>query len=276
MNPPYSPNRYWTEIADEYSRAEDDGLAPVLHPNVPDWYNQTIDAMQFSAVLRALDVAKIEKGSRILDVGCGTGRWLRRYERLGYQATGLDLTLGMLSLARKNRTQSPLVGGESSRLPFKDSSFDAVSDITVVQHQLPASQPQAISEMLRVIKPGGRLILMELIRGKGGHIFPMPPGEWIHNTTMFGAVLLEWFGQEFMFLDRAFVKLARLVASDDRSETNDLQKHAHSQSCPQPVARELFWRVRHITASLSAQIDPTASLVFPARLATHGVFIFGK
>jgi cyclopropane fatty-acyl-phospholipid synthase-like methyltransferase len=78
MNPPYSPNRYWTEIADEYSRADDDGLAPVLHPNVPDWYNQTIDAMQFGAVLRALDVAKLEKGSRILDVGCGTGRWLRR------------------------------------------------------------------------------------------------------------------------------------------------------------------------------------------------------
>src|SRR3984957_4174498 len=271
MNPPYSPNRYWTEIADEYGRADDDGLAPILHPNVPDWYNQTIDAMQFSAVLRALSVAKLERGSRILDVGCGTGRWLRRYERLGYRPTGLDLTFGMLSLARKNRTQSPLVGGELFRLPFKDSSFDAVSDITVVQHQLPTSQPRSIAEMLRVLKPGGRLILIELIRGKGNHIFPLSPRNWIDLVTSAGATLVNWFGQEFMLMDRAFVTLARLLVHGRDHQTISLQT-VNSDS----LSREMFWKIRRLSAIISARIDPTVGRIFPGKLATHAVFIFVK
>ena len=144
----------------------------MLHPGAPLWFNQLIDAAQFRAVLRAFDLATLQSGARILDVGCGTGRWLRRYEVMGFHPTGIDATLPMLSLARKNRTFSSLVAGESFRLPFADCAFDGVSDITVVQHIPYVSQPQALSEMLRVLKPGGRLCWTELIRGKGAHIFP--------------------------------------------------------------------------------------------------------
>jgi ubiquinone/menaquinone biosynthesis C-methylase UbiE len=271
MIEPYAPRDYWTEIADAHSQGQGDGLAPVLHPNVPDWYNRTIDKLQHRALLRALKIAKLDVGSRVLDIGCGTGRWLRRYEELGYRPTGIDLTAGMLSLARRNRTRSPLVGGESSRLPFKDSSFDAVSDITVIQHQLPTSQPRSVAEMLRVLKPGGRLILIELIRGKGNHIFPLSPQNWIELVTSSGATLVDWFGQEFMLMDRAFVALARLLLRRRDQKTISLQG-LNSAS----LSREVFWRIRHVSASFSARIDPTASRIFSGKLATHAVFIFVK
>ncbi|HXM05083.1 MAG TPA: class I SAM-dependent methyltransferase [Chthoniobacterales bacterium] len=271
MSEPYAPREYWTEIANAYSQGDGDGLAPVLHPNVPDWYNRIIDRLQHGALLRALDIAKLDVGSQVLDIGCGTGRWLRRYEGLGYRPTGIDLTAGMLSLARKNRTRSPLVGGESCRLPFKDASFDAVSDITVIQHQLPASQPRSIAEMLRVLKPGGRLILIELIRGKGNHIFPLSPRNWINLVTSAGATLVDWFGQEFMLMDRAFVTLARLLVRGRDHQTISLQA-VNSAS----LSREMFWKIRRLSAIISARIDPTVGRIFPGKLATHAVFIFVK
>src|SRR5450631_717002 len=212
MTKSYSPRNYWNEAAKTYNESDEEGLGPVLHPNVPSWYNRTIDAIQLRAVLRAIRIAKLDPGSRILDVGCGTGRWLRRYESLGFCPMGVDATLAMLALALKNRTNSPLVAGESFSLPFADSTFDATSDIIVLQHLLPEYQPRAVCEMLRVIKPGGRLILMELIRGHGTHIFPRSPQGWIDSANASGASLVSWFGQEFMLVDRAFVKIAKNIS----------------------------------------------------------------
>jgi SAM-dependent methyltransferase len=269
MTSQYSPREYWSEIADTYGQPDGEGLAPVLHPNVPDWYNRAIDALQFRAVLRGLEVAKLVAGMTILDVGCGTGRWLRRFENLGFRPAGLDMTVGMLSLARKNLTRSPLVGGESFRLPFNDATFDAVSDITVVQHQPHSCQPQAIAEMLRVIKPGGKLILMELIRGKGDHIFPRSPQAWINGVTSFGASLIGWFGEEFMLLDRAFVNFSHLFVSKNLVKTNQPRGRVH-------LAHELYWNARRVVTPLSAQLDPILGRVCPQKFATHGVFIFGK
>ena len=271
MAEPYVPREYWTKVANACSQDEGNGLAPVLHPGVPDWYNRIIDVLQHRALLRALDIAKLETGSKVLDIGCGTGRWLRRYDDLGFHATGIDLTAEMLLLARKYRTRSPLVGGESCRLPFKDARFDAVSDITVIQHQKRASQTQSIAEMLRVLKPGGRLILIELIRGEGNHIFPLSPGNWIEAVTSSGANLIDWFGQEFMLIDRGFVNLARLIG----------RKTDHKIMSPQrlssvSISRNIFWNVRHFTAQISARIDPIVSQISPGKLATHGVFIFLK
>jgi SAM-dependent methyltransferase len=79
----YSPKEYWANIADDFRSADPAGIAPVLHPGAPAWFNQLIDKQQFHALRRALALATIPTGARTLDVGCGTGRWIRRYEQLG-------------------------------------------------------------------------------------------------------------------------------------------------------------------------------------------------
>jgi ubiquinone/menaquinone biosynthesis C-methylase UbiE len=273
---PYSPKDYWANIAEDFRLADSTGLAPVLHPGTPSWFNELIDKLQFQAMRRALALAQVLPGSKVLDVGCGTGRWVRRYAQLGLLATGLDGTRGMLTTARKHGTIEPLVAGEARQLPFLDSSFDCVTDVTVIQHIPSESQTRALSEMMRVLRPGGRLILVELIRGAGPHIFPHPPENWIEQVTSHNAKLIAWFGQEFLLPDRLFVHLAQSLRGGNGTSPRPDLLGASSPSNANRALRSAYWRFRRITTSVSAWIDPLTEKICTARLATHGVFVFRK
>jgi len=268
----YCPKEYWTGVAHGKASGDATGFAPVLHPDAPAWFNRLIDGLQFQAVRRALKVGDVREGMCILDVGCGTGRWLRRYRQMGLHAMGVDATLPMLRLALERGTEAPLAAGQAQRLPFADGGFDCVSDITVVQHIPTDLQTDALGEMVRVLKPGGRLILMELIRGDGLHVFPRNPQDWIEQVASRGARLLGWFGQEFLVLDRLFVRAARAIAPG-RGSAGLSSEH---QSERAPLARRTYWAIRHVTAPLSGWIDPAVAKVIPGKMATHGVFVFRK
>ena len=159
----YSPKEYWSNLADGSDSVDATGFEPILHPLAPAWFNQIIDNLQFRAVQRALTLAALPPGAHFLDVGCGTGRWVRRYGELGFSAVGVDATIGMLRMARCHDTRAPLATALAQSLPFPDAAFDCLSDITVVQHIPYGLQPKALQEMVRVLKPGGRMILMEVI-----------------------------------------------------------------------------------------------------------------
>jgi len=271
----YSPKEYWAGIADDFRSADPSGIAPVLHPGAPAWFNQLIDKQQFHAIRRALALARIPPAARSLDVGCGTGRWVRRYEQLGFRAAGLDVTLGMLNTARQCGTDGLLVAGEAHRLPFSNGAFDFVSDVTVVQHIPTELQSAVIGEMMRVLKPKGHLLLFELIRGRGAHIFPRSPEDWIEQASSNGATLLGWFGQEFLLPDRLFVRLAQSVSSGNGTRLGT-PLPGNSESPARSAIRTGYWRFRHVTASVSAWTDGLAEKICPARFATHGVFVFRK
>jgi SAM-dependent methyltransferase len=268
----YSPKEYWSGVAQAAGSGDVTGLAPVLHPLAPAWFNALIDKLQYQAMRRALRLANVATGAHVLDVGCGTGRWVRRYQGLGFHALGVDATSSMLAIARERGTTAPLIAGEAYCLPFVDAQFDCVSDITVVQHIPVSMQAAALSEMMRVLKPGGRLILIELIRGSGSHIFPHRPHEWIDQAAAVGASLVGWFGQEYMLLDRVFVRAAHIMT---RSYGPGAAETAFFPPHP-TVARRAYWALRQVTAPLSAWIDPTVERILPPRLATHGVFVFRK
>ena len=272
----YLPREYWTDLAQGAPAADFSGFAPILHPDAPAWFNRLIDDLQFRAVRRALALSNARPGERILDVGCGTGRWLRRYQDLGLSATGVDATTPMLRLARGLGTITPVVVGEAQRLPFKDAHFDLISDVTVVQH-IPASfQTEAVREMARVLKPGGHMILMELIRGQAEHIFPRSPREWIELATSQGLRLTDWFGQEYLLLDRLFVRAALAFTRNNGKPMPGASTATASAARHSPSARRLYWRIRHVTAPLSAWTDPLAEKLCCGEAATHAVFIFQK
>ena len=175
----YSPREYWTQLARDFAQDDATGFAPVLHPGTPYWFNEAIDGLQSRAWGRVLDHCELGKGALLLDVGCGTGRWLRRCGQRGLSGVGVDQSLAMLRLARQRATLSPLFAGEIQSLPFLDESFDCVSGVTVVQHIPSTQQEQALREIVRVLRPDGYLILFELIRGHGPHVFSRTPAGWI-------------------------------------------------------------------------------------------------
>jgi len=273
---PYSPKEYWEGLAEDFDSADTSGFAPVLHPNAPPWFNRLIDTLQFRAFRRALAMASIPQGAAVLDVGCGTGRWVRRYEEFGFRATGVDATASMLRVARELKTTAPLVAGEAYRLPFPDARFDLVSDITVVQHITASLQPQALGEMVRVIRPGGCLILMELIRGEGPLLFPRSPRDWIEQAASCGAKLVGWFGQEYRLFDRLFVRVALMLAGRNGSAVNAATVPQERTPEHSTLTRRIYWGIRRVTVPVSVWADPIADRICPAHFATHGVFVFRK
>lgn len=102
------------------------------------------------------------RGLKVLDVGCGNGYVLFQYARNGAEVTGVDLTATAIDLSRKRFALGGLAGTfveiDGEHLPFLDDHFDIVCSMGVLHH---ISTPQTIvDEIYRVLKPGGRLIVM--------------------------------------------------------------------------------------------------------------------
>jgi SAM-dependent methyltransferase len=271
----YSPKDYWSGVAD--SGANDaTGYAPVLHPDAPAWFNSLVDRLQERAWKRGLTWASLTPGARVLDVGCGTGRWLRRYSKLELNAIGVDATPGMLRRAREVGTKCPVVAAPAQRLPFKNETFDLVSAVTVVQHVPADAQSGVLREMARVLRPGGHLMLLELTQGFGPHVFPRSPRDWIQQVTAAGLSLVNYSGQEFLLLDRALVKCVqamRGVAGASAGAMLPGQSPPTSSSSP---SRRMYWEARHAACKLSEWIEPVAQRICPVEWAAHVLMVFRK
>lgn len=276
----YSPKEYWTHLARDFARGDDRGFAPVLHPGAPDWFNEAVDRLQSKAWNRVLDCCALGKNASVLDVGCGTGRWVRRLGQREFSVVGFDQSPLMLRLAQERGTRSPLFAGEVQNLPFRDESFDCVSAITVVQHIPPSQQGPALREMIRVLRPGGYLILFELIRGQGPHVFSRPAADWISQVSAMGPRPIVWFGQEFLLFDRPMVALVqRLRAFAGYAASQTLpgkSQGAGDHAGSGLLARRIYWALRRISVVTSVWIEPVATKICPKTLATHGVFLFQK
>lgn len=130
----------------------------------------------------ARDVAAAASpGARILEVGCGPGHLSTRLARdQALEVTGLDLDPAMIERARANAARSEIQGraprfveGDVASLPFDDSSFDLVVSTFSMHHW---SDPTAgLSEIARVLRPGGRVLLWDLTAGLRLPFHPRAP-----------------------------------------------------------------------------------------------------
>jgi SAM-dependent methyltransferase len=96
-------------------------------------------------------------GRRVLDLACGNGRWLDRFDPADY--TGLDLNTAMLDEARRRHFGARFVQGDMTKLPFADGAFDGViSMFGAMGHLPPAGQEAMVREAARVLAPGGAAV----------------------------------------------------------------------------------------------------------------------
>ena len=107
----------------------------------------------FEAVL---DAAAVGPGTRLLDVGCGSGLTLTLAEERGAVPSGLDISPGLLTIARERLPHADLREADMESLPFGDAAFDAVTGVNAFQF---AGDPRrALREAARVTRPGGRVV----------------------------------------------------------------------------------------------------------------------
>jgi ubiquinone/menaquinone biosynthesis C-methylase UbiE len=121
------------------------------------------EAPWFAATERALLAGvRAGAGERLLEIGCGEGGNLQHLRALGATRFGIDFSTAKAAFAARS-TGAHVTAADASRLPFADASFDAIL-IRDLLHHLP-DRARALGEARRVLKPGGRLTLIEPNRG---------------------------------------------------------------------------------------------------------------
>lgn len=137
------PNQESWQLSDNAAENYEQHFVPAIFQ---DWAPRTAGA------------AEISGGDRVLDVACGTGVVTRQCADLAGaegSVTGLDLNDAMLVVARRVRPEIDWRQGDAAALPFDEAAFDAVTCQFGLMFM--PDRPKALSEMWRVLAPGGRL-----------------------------------------------------------------------------------------------------------------------
>ena len=133
-----------------------DAMAPTYETLEP-WYEHLYDVLH-AILRRALRPAADGRRHRALDAGCGTGFQAALLEELGYVVHGVDISAGLLAVARARLPDAALARATVEALPYADGAFDAVaccgSTLSFVD-----DPGRALGELARVLAPGGRLLL---------------------------------------------------------------------------------------------------------------------
>ena len=161
-------------------------------------YDLGVEAMYFGRGnryrRRLLDLAEVEAGDKVLDIGCGPGRLvLAACERVGRsgEAHGIDPSAEMVALASHKASKAGLsarfVQAAAEELPFDDGYFDAVTSSLVIHHlQGDDLKRKAFGEIRRVLKDGGRLLVVDLTVPQSGPLRPFAKllGAHMHAATI--------------------------------------------------------------------------------------------
>jgi ubiquinone/menaquinone biosynthesis C-methylase UbiE len=132
--------QHYDEVADIYDDRYDRKRGKFYHAHISE---------------RVLE--SVPMGGRILDVGCGTGLFLRMYEERGGCGIGIDLSREMIRKARKRCESSEFFVGNAEILPFREGSFDAVCSLMAFSYvRRPA---HLLSEVFRVLRPEGKVAI---------------------------------------------------------------------------------------------------------------------
>ena len=147
-------------LAPEEVRGLFDRIAPVY-----DVMNRVMTAGLDRSWRRLTVEAVVQPGDRVLDACCGTGDLAVAAEREGGRVTGLDFSSQMLARARRKSTTIDWLQGDLLALPFADASFDAATVGFGVRNV--GDLELALRELRRVLRPGGRLAILEITQPRG-------------------------------------------------------------------------------------------------------------
>ena len=126
------------------------------------WYDSIFG--QLNAGLRGLGLKMLppRAGMDVLDVGCGTGIQLASYPEAGCLVSGIDASPAMLNVARRRLGQrADLRLGDAAHMPYPDGAFDLVLAATVLHEMPPEVRGTVLDEMKRVLRPDGRMLLID-------------------------------------------------------------------------------------------------------------------
>lgn len=262
---------YWQETHRQI--AQERGLAPAIvegHPWVVNRFDDFAHRLGMRANFRRL--GNLE-GRRVLDLGCGRGRWAEEFSRRGARVTGIDWSEEALEQARSRVPQATFARMPVTDLGFEAGSFDGVNCVTVIQHLPHDVQVRVLREAARVLVPGGWFSLVELTAAQAGpHVFPRAVEEWVALARECGFVAVGVRGCCYELVFRPYKAAMKLL----RGRAGNL-----SGAAGVGVRQGITWRQRAnrmLMASLALPAFPVElfSLTLPAGMATHAAMVFRR
>ena len=173
------------------------------------WIYDTVTAVSSLSVggverLRALGFdalqTKLAVDAKVLDLCCGSGEAAAPWLDAGFQVTGLDVSPLALELAEKRHPEMQRVEGLAENPPLENGSFDAIQ-LSVALHEFPRpAREQVLQSCLRILKPGGWLVLVDL----------HPAGPWLQIPQQIFCTLFETDTATAMLEDDLTSQLAQL------------------------------------------------------------------
>lgn len=111
------------------------------------------------AMVDAFADAVRQDGGHVLDAGCGAGRMSRYLAARGCRVQGVDLSPGMVAMARRDHPDLSFAVGSLSALPYDDGRFDGALLWYSAIHTPPAGQQRIAEEVARIVRPGGHVLV---------------------------------------------------------------------------------------------------------------------
>lgn len=242
----YQPEKYWDERARKSSgdlfKAVCIIEAQHIGNKLCDWQQQNI----LKKICNEIDF----RDQRVLEFGCGVGRWINFFQQYGCDWHGVDISQEMLTELSKKISGDKIGKIRNCQIPFPDNYFDIIYSITVLHHNKFNDQDLYLKEIRRVLKSSGYFILFEDVKGKSFNMYPREREGWRHLGKRNGFTPIRDFSSGFGILLGIF---------NNRDLLQKIPKHFPD-----------------FTYNLSKFIDPRLVQLYPKRFANATAILFKK
>ncbi len=198
----YNMKEYW----DKRAVIGEDVYKKVCMYNASFVFNEIMDKVQKKCLLDLLKKSRKPLNKmKVLEVGCGVGRWAKFMKSLGVDYVGVDISNKMIEAAKKNVSgvNFKVIDGESLS-DFSSDYFDLVFTITVLHHIPYDRKNNLIKEIVRVTKKEGNILIIEDIIHKTNkqnnfNMFPYSVRGWVDIFKHFGCTPIKINKHKFLY-----------------------------------------------------------------------------
>lgn len=194
---------YWNEYVNDIEITQ--------HPRGSPEFFEALEKYRYDKIDYLYDYVGFDqyKGKKVLEIGCGVGHDLMQFARAGAYVSARDLTENAVELAIKNLKREGYSGdikqGNAEALDFDDNAFDVVYSHGVLHHTVDTEQ--SISEVRRVLKPGGEAVIMLYNRHSWLALVAWLSGTNIEHAQKDAPIIRKYTTQECRDLFREFRNL---------------------------------------------------------------------
>lgn len=260
---------YWEALHHDGIQSNDQ-LKPVCNPDEPDIINRLYNFGHRLGMRKVFKRLGDLKGKRVLDVGCGRGRWSKEFARRGAKVIGIDWSREAI---HSNRQQVPECTFECMSVlelnHFEPASFDIVNSVTVIQHVRRDFHQKIFEDIHKLLTTDGKLCMLESVYNPflsnkydyadGDYTFYWTRDAWINIAKKSGFKLTSLKGCLYIPLLRIYNKLPVVKKHDITS----------------PLTKKDHCILKEILTLFSFPIEALFNSM-TYRFATHGIFIFEK